>query len=197
MGSRHSVTLEIEPPAPMSTALQFHDQAVFLRASSGSTDLEKTLRKATKILALFEIPHLVCGGFAVQEHGYARFTVDVDLIVPDVAAAREKLSLHGFRSSPGSSMTVTDPETEVEVELRSWPLALPMPTEVSESPRFVSLEQLISAKLSTYIARGIHRAQDYADVAKLMAANELPREFGVRAEVRELYQSLWDEMYRA
>lgn len=73
----------------MSTALHFHEQAVFLRVSSGSTDLEKTLRRATKVLALFEIPHLVCGGFAVQEHGYPRSTVDVDLIVPDVAADRE------------------------------------------------------------------------------------------------------------
>ena len=43
------------------------------------------------MLALFHIPHYVCGGFAVQEHGYPRFTVDVDIIVPDVQLAREKL----------------------------------------------------------------------------------------------------------
>lgn len=187
----------------MSTALHFHEQAVFLRVSSGSTDLEKTLRKATKVLALFEIPHLVCGGFAVQEHGYPRFSFNVELIVPDVAAAREKLSLNGFRANPGSSMTVTDRETKVEVDLLpggskvdSGPLTLPVPTAVSESPMFLSLEQLISAKLSTYIARGIHRAQDYADVAKLMSANQLPREFGVRAEAKGLYQTLWDELNR-
>jgi hypothetical protein len=188
----------------MSAATHFHEQAVFLRRTSGSTDLEKTLRKATGILALFEIPHLVCGGFAVQEHGYPRFTVDVDLIVPDVAAAREKLSLNGFRANPGSSMTVTDRETKVEVDLLpggskvdSGPLSLPMPVDVSATPRFLSLDQLISAKLSTYIARGIHRAQDYADVAKLMATNQLPRDFGVRAEVKDLYQTIWDELNRA
>jgi hypothetical protein len=52
------------------------------------------------------------GGFAVQEHGYPRFTVDVNIIVPDVELAREKLSMNGFRANPGSTMTVTDRETK-------------------------------------------------------------------------------------
>ncbi len=89
----------------------------FLRESSGSTNIEKTLLKALKVLKLFDIPHFVCGGFAVQEHGYPRFTVDVDVIVPDVAFAIEKLSMNGFRRNPGSGMTVTDRETKVEVDL--------------------------------------------------------------------------------
>jgi hypothetical protein len=74
----------------MTTFIQFHEQAEFLRESSGS-NIEKTLLTAVKALALFRIPHYVCGGFAVQEHGYPRFTVDVDIIVPDVDLAREKL----------------------------------------------------------------------------------------------------------
>ena len=187
----------------MSTALQFHQRAVFLRESSGSTNLEKTLLKALKVLELFGIPHFVCGGFAVQEHGYPRFTVDVDLIVPDVALAREKLSMNGFQENVGSSMTLTDRETKVEVDLLpgggkvdSGPLSLPMPMEVSARPRFLTLEKLLSAKLSTYIARGIQRAQDYADVAQLMSVNQLPRDFAVDAPVRDLYQKLWDELNR-
>jgi hypothetical protein len=32
----------------------------------------------------------VCGGFAVQELGYPRFTVHVDIIVPEVELAIEK-----------------------------------------------------------------------------------------------------------
>jgi hypothetical protein len=188
----------------MSTALHFHERAVFLRESSGSTNLEKTLLKALKVLGLFEIPHFVCGGFAVQEHGYPRFTVDVDLIVPDVALAREKLSMNGFQENSGSSMSLTDRETKVEVDLLpgggkvdSGPLTLPMPTVVSVEPRFLALEKLLSAKLSTYMARGIQRAQDYADVAKLTSVNQLPRDFGVEAAVRDLYQQLWDELNRA
>jgi hypothetical protein len=77
----------------MKTLIQFHEQAEFLRESSGS-NIEKTLLKAVKVLALFRIPHYICGGFAVQEHGYPRFTVDVDIIVPDVELARQKLGMY-------------------------------------------------------------------------------------------------------
>jgi hypothetical protein len=101
----------------METFLSFHEKAEFLRESSGSTNIEKTLFKASKVFKLFDIPHYVCGGFAVQELGYPRFTVDVDIIVPDVAVAMEKLSMNGFRTNPGPRMTVTDRDTKVEVDL--------------------------------------------------------------------------------
>src|SRR6266702_3537821 len=100
----------------MKTSLKFHEEAKFLRESSGS-NIEKTLLKAVRVLALFRIPHYVCDGFAVQEHGYPRFTVDVDIIVPDVDFAREKLCMNGFQENPGSKMTVTDRETKVEIDL--------------------------------------------------------------------------------
>jgi hypothetical protein len=179
----------------------FREQAELLRESSGS-NIEKTLLKAVKVLALFHIPHYVCGGFAVQEHGYPRFTIDVDIIVPDVALAREKLCLNGFRENPGSKMTVTDRETRVEVDLLpggnkldSGPLNLPIPTHVSEDPQILTLERLISSKLSTYLGRGIERAQDYADVVKLIQANHLPRGYGVDAKVLSLYHKMWDELH--
>src|SRR5260370_32239500 len=98
----------------MKTSLQFHEQAEFLRKSSASTNIEKTLIKAVKVLALFHIPHYVCGGVAVQEYGYPRFTVDVNIIVPDVDLARDKLRMNGLKKNPGSRMTVTDQETMVE-----------------------------------------------------------------------------------
>src|ERR1700733_14100284 len=158
----------------MKTFVQFHEEAEFLRESSGSTNIEKTLLKALKVFKLFNIPHYVCGGFAVQEHGYPRFTVDVVIIVPDVEFAIEKLSLNGFRANPGSRMTVTDRDTKVEVDLLPGgkrvdpgPLTFPVPTHVSDEPQILTLEKRISAKLSTFIGRGIERSQDYADVVKL------------------------------
>src|SRR5258707_2415176 len=99
----------------MKPFLQFHQEAEFLRESSGSTNIEKALLKALKVLKLFNIPHYVCDGFAVQEHGYPRFTADVDISVPDVDFAREKLCMNGFSVNPGSKMTVTDSETKVEL----------------------------------------------------------------------------------
>jgi hypothetical protein len=187
----------------MKTFAQFRAQAVFLRESSGSTNIEKTLLKALKVLKLFHIPHYVCGGFAVQERGYPRFTVDVDIIVPDVELAIEKLSINGFKQNPGPKMTVTDRETKVEVDLLPGgrkvdpgPLTLPMPTHVSDKPQILTLEMLISAKLSTYMGRGIERSQDYADVVKLVQANRLPREFGVDPKVRDEYHKIWDELHQ-
>jgi Nucleotidyl transferase AbiEii toxin, Type IV TA system len=184
----------------VKTLLRFHEQAEFLRESSGS-NIEKTLRKAVRVLKLFEIPHLVGGGFAVQEHGYPRFTVDVDLIVPDVEAARDRLCMNGFRENPGSKMTVTDRETRVEVDLHPGggsvdpgPVPIPVPLEVSDEPQILPLERLISSKLSTYIARGIARAKDYADVVELMKANDLPRDYPVDPAVRDLYRKMWDEL---
>jgi hypothetical protein len=183
----------------MQTLAHFRRQAAFLRESSGSTNIEKTLLKALKVLKLFDIPHYVCGGFAVQERGYARFTVDVGLIVPDVEYTLEKLSMNGFRRNPGSRMTVTDRETSVEIDLLpggkqvdSGPLTLPMPTQVSDEPQILSLEKLISAKLSTWIGRGIDRAKDYADVVELVKANRPPRDLDVDARVRHEYQKIWD-----
>ncbi|MGA7410304.1 MAG: hypothetical protein WBW33_07450 [Bryobacteraceae bacterium] len=185
----------------MKASTQFREQAEFLRESSGSTNIEKTLLKALKVFKLFNIPHYVCGGFAVQEHGYPRFTVDVDIIVPDVELAKEKLAMNGFRENPGSRMTLTDRETKVEVDLRPGgnkvdpgPLTLPMPTLVSDQPQILKLEHLISSKLSTHIGRGVQRAQDYADVVKLIGANDLPRDYNVDTKVQELYLKLWDEL---
>jgi hypothetical protein len=185
----------------MRASFPFREQAVFLRESSGSTNIETTLLKALKVLKLFNIPHYICGGFAVQEHGYPRFTVDVDVIVPDVELAREKLSMNGFKANPGSKMTVTDRETKVEVDLRPGgkkvdpgPLTLPMPVRVSGEPQVLTLEKLISAKLSTFMGRGIERTQDYADAVKLTQANRLPREFGIDPKVRDLYHKIWDEL---
>ena len=187
----------------MKTSAQFRQQAVLLRESSGSTNIEKTLLKALGVLKLFDIPHYVCGGFAVQEHGYPRFTVDVDIIVPDVAFAIEKLSMNGFQQNPGSKMTVTDRATRVEVDLLPGgkkvdpgPLALPLPTQVSDKPQILTLEKLISAKLSTYMGRGIERSQDHADVVKLIVANSLARDFGVDPSVRKEYHRIWDGLHR-
>ena len=55
----------------MKASTEFREQAEFLRESSGSTNIEKTLLKALKVKRV-NIPHYVCGGFAVQEHGYHR-----------------------------------------------------------------------------------------------------------------------------
>jgi len=186
----------------MKTFLQFHEKAEFLRESSGSTNIEKTLLKALKVLKLFKIPHYVCGAFAVQEHGWPRYTVDVDIIVPDVQFAREKLAMNGFKENPGSKMTVTDRETKVEIDVLPGggkvgpsPVAVPMPTKVSDKPQILALTDLISVKLSSYIGSPFDRARDYADVVELVKANRPSRDLAVNPKVRGEYHKIWDGLH--
>ena len=171
-------------PATAVSAMctNFHEKAKFSRQSTGSADLETVLLNAVRVLALFNISHYVSGSFAVQEHGYARFTMDIDIIVPDTAFAREKLTAYGLEVNLLRGGARAD----------SGPVALPMPQTVSDEPQILDLERLISVKLSSYIGAGIHRIQDYSDAVELMKANHLPRDYGVDARVRNLYQRTWD-----
>lgn len=58
------------------------------------------------------------------------------------------------------------------------------------------MEELISAKISTYIGRGIERSQDQADVVKLVQVNDLPRHFGVDPKVRDEYCKIWGALHQ-
>jgi hypothetical protein len=127
----------------------------------------------------------------------------LQILPTDCATEPEKLWMNGFQRNPGLKMTVTDRETKVEVDLLPGgkkvdpgPLTLPMPTQVSEQPRILTLEKLISAKLSTYIGRGIERSQDLADVVKLVQANHLPRDYGVDSAVRDEYHRICDGLHQ-
>src|SRR5260370_628489 len=63
------------------------------------------------------------------------------------------------------------------------PLSRQAAHKVWDEPQILTMDKLISSKLSTYIGRGIDRSQDYADVVKLVQINDLPREYGVDARV--------------
>src|SRR5690242_18804694 len=85
--------------------------AYFLRETTGTSGLDRTVHDAVEILARHLIPHLIAGGLAVQEHGYYRVTLDADIIVPDVVDAAELLTadLAGpFVRYPGCDDTVRD-----------------------------------------------------------------------------------------
>src|SRR5258706_11846819 len=97
----------------LKTSPEFHEAAKFFREASDCADLETTLQQAVRVFFEFGIPHFVCGGFAVQERGYPRYTMDIDIIVPDVELAYEKLCRNGFKVNPGSAATVMDQGRDV------------------------------------------------------------------------------------
>jgi hypothetical protein len=65
---------------------------------------------------------------------------------------------------------------------------------VSEQPRFVSLEQLISLKLDSWANHPTRRLKDKADVIELIQARRLPRDLNVANPVRQHYLETWDAL---
>ena len=82
----------------MTTAVRTYEQRLFanpdwaLREGSmhfeGESGVQRTLRVIAERLDTLGVPYAVCGGMALFQHGYRRFTEDVDLLV-----TRESLQL--------------------------------------------------------------------------------------------------------
>src|SRR5207247_1720103 len=91
-----------------------------LRENTGTSGVLQTAQSAAATLAGYDIPHLIVGGIAVQEHGYPRVTTDVDIVVPDVLEAVEFLTanLSGpFGRIAGRQDGVEDRRNNVTVDL--------------------------------------------------------------------------------
>ena len=193
------------PPTPVHYGtVAFGDrEAWLLRENTDEHRLVKVARKVAETLAHWDIPHLIVGGLAVQEHGYPRFTIDVDVVVPDVLAAVEFLTadvVGPFRRVPGVDDRLVDTRYDVKIDLlpagrvlrHGCEVPFPVPKEVSEEPRIVSLPDLVSLKLDSYRASPLRRAKDFADVTELIQWKRLPRDLPVAAPVRQLYLDTWD-----
>jgi hypothetical protein len=176
-----------------------------LRETTGTTGLEQTARSAVETLAHFDIPHLIAGGLAVQEHGYHRVTLDIDLVVPDILEAVEFLTadvVGPFVRVPNCDDRVQDRRNGVFVDLlpagkvlrRGCGVPFPVPKKVSDRPCFVSIEQLISLKLDSWANNPVRRVKDKADVVELILAGWLPRDLLVAGSVRQHYVETWDAL---
>jgi hypothetical protein len=177
--------------------------AIGLRKVTGTSNLERTARDAIAVLAGHGIAHLVVGGLAVQEHGYYRATVDIDLVVPDVFDAVEILTanLSGpFVGVPGRQDAVCDNRTGALIDFlpagrvvkAGCRVPFPEPRSVSDQPQVATLEQLLSLKLDSWASSPAHRLRDKADVVELILRRRLPRDLSVHPAVRRLYEETWD-----
>src|SRR5208282_4051849 len=119
--------------------------------------LEKAMRLTVRLLGEKQIPTLVVGGMAVQEHGYPRFTVDVDIVVPVINRAAWELKKSGYKDA-GKPGLFIEPETGVEIDLMQEGdhvngNQVPQPSPIlTTTPKLCSLETLIDLKLGSYSA---------------------------------------------
>jgi hypothetical protein len=179
--------------------------AHILRENTGTSGLVESARTAVAVLADHDIPHLIVGGIAVQEHGYPRVTIDVDIVVPDVLEAVEWLtaSLSGpFYHVPEVHDRVEDRRNGVFIDLlpsgkplkRGCKVPFPEPTTITEKLQIVSLEELISLKLDSWAGSPNRRHKDKTDVIELIIRRKLPRDLAVNPVVRALYLETWDAL---
>jgi hypothetical protein len=176
-----------------------------LRETTGTSGVVQTAQTAVASLADHDIPHLIVGGVAVQEHGYPRVTIDVDIVVPDVLGAVEFLTaeLSGpFARVKGFEDRVEDRRNGVMVDLlpagrvlkRGCQVPFPQPTKATEKLQIIGLEELLSLKLDSSAHSPLRRLRDKTDVVELILRRKLPRDLPVALAVRPLYLETWDAL---
>ncbi len=167
----------------------------------------RALRQLTQRLDAARIPYALIGALALNQHGYARATVDIDLVLSREGLERFRAELVGQGYRPafeGALKTFRDTETQVRVEIitsgefpgdgKPKPVTFPDPAEVVvlNGMRVVTLEKLIELKLASGLSAP-DRLKDLADVQEMVRGLSLPLELGARldASVRAEYERLW------
>ena len=193
-----------EPQGRLAEAI-VKNEACILRENSGTSGIVESARTAVATLADHDIPHLIVGGLAVQEHGYPRVTIDVDIVVPDVIEAVEFLtaSLTGpFYRVPNVHDRIEDRRNGVMIDLlpagrilkAGCKVPFPEPHAVAEQLQIAKLQDLISLKLDSWSGTPVRRHKDKTDVIELIIRRKLPRDFPVAPAVGKLYTDTWDAL---
>ena len=172
--------------------------------------LFQTLRDLTRRLDEASIPYAVLGAIALGQHGLARMTVDIDVLLTSEGLAAFQARYVGrdyVPAFPGARKTFRAADTGVRIEVITTgeypgdglpkPVRFPHPAEASievEGIRVLALERLLELKLASGMTAP-HRRRDLADVQDLIRALRLPADLVERLDpsVRPMYQQLWQE----
>ena len=172
------------------------------------SDVFKTLHRIARRLDDLGIPYAVVGGMALFEHGFRRFTADVDLLVtPEgLKEIHDRLEGLGYVPPFAGSKQLRDAETGVRIEFlvsgaypgdgKPKPVAFPDPAEVGvdrDGITYLNLPTLVELKLASGMTGGVHRLKDFADVIELIKILDLPADFAdqLNPYVRDRYAELW------
>jgi hypothetical protein len=173
----------------------------------GQADVQRALVRLADNLDQLGIPYAVMGAMALNEWGYRRVTVDVDVLLTSDGLTRLKAAVLGrgyLEKFPGSRglRDVTNDVTIDVVLAGDYPgdgkpkaVAFPDPARVAvrgERVALLPLPTLLELKLASGISAP-HRLKDLADVLEVIRALDLARELGSQldASVRDKYDELW------
>ncbi len=178
---------------------------------AGAGALHITLERLAQRLQAEGIAYALIGGLAMAEHGYARLTEDIDLVLTPAGLDRfgQRLVGRGYRPAfHGARKTFRDTDTGVRIEILTsgeYPgdglpkaVAFPdpdLPGVVVEidGVRVIALDRLIELKLASGISAP-YRLRDLADVQDLIVRLALPLslEDALDLSVRTKYVELWE-----
>lgn len=173
----------------------------------GEADVHKALETLARTFEALDISYAIIGAMALNEFGYQRTTVDVDVLLTAEGLVRFKASALGrgyVEKFPGSR-GVRDTAHGVDIDIvlagsypgdgKPKPVVFPDPATAAERGTRVALLPL-AALIELKLASGMtapHRLKDLADVQELIRIQRLPRTFvdGLNAFVRDKYLELW------
>jgi len=173
----------------------------------GEADVQKALAKLVRTLDAHGIPYAIIGAMALNEFGYRRATVDVDVLLTPVGLAELKKNTlgRGYVEKYPGSRGLRDPEHGVDIDIvlagdypgdgKPKPVVFPDPTTTARRGARVALlplPRLLELKLASGMTAP-HRLRDLADVQEVIRILGLPRSFAneLDAFVRDKYLELW------
>lgn len=176
---------------------------------AGRGAVHAALRNLVEALRGASIHYAIVGGMALNLHGFARQTVDVDVLLTKEGLVRFRGRLVGrgyVAAFTGATRSFRDVATGVRIDFLTageYPgdgkpkaVAFPDPdaAAIDRGPyRVLSLEGLIDLKLASGLSAP-HRMGDLVDVQRLVEVLRLPIELDARldASVRAEYRRLWE-----
>lgn len=173
----------------------------------GEADVHHALERLARLLDDERIPYAVIGAMALNEWGYRRVTVDVDILLTaeGLRALRAVALGRGYVEKFPGSRGLRDTQAGVNVDVvlageypgdgKPKPISFPDPADAAIRGRRVSLlplPRLIELKLASGLSAP-HRLKDLADVLELIRVIGLPREMAesLDVSVRDKYEELW------
>jgi len=174
----------------------------------GEADVQHALLKLARLLDEAHIPYAVLGAMALNEYGYRRVTIDIDVLLTaeGLEAFRAMALGRGYVEKFPGSRGMRDTEHGVPIDVvvsgeypgdgRPKPVRFPDPEIVGvrgARVTLVPLAVLVELKLASGLSAA-HRLRDLADVLELIRASHLRVEFAEQLDpsVRQKYRELWE-----
>lgn len=194
-----------------SPVAAYEEGLAFLR---GKGMANKTLERLASDLETRGIDYAVIGAVALNQHGYRRFTEDIDLVLAKegLEAFQKDLVGRGYRPAfAGATRAFRSTAENVPIEIitageypgdgRPKPVRFPDPKDsyvIIDGVRTAPLETLIELKLASGISAP-DRLRDLADVQELIRLKNLGADFAEKLDpyVRDKFLDLHDALRAA